>query len=411
MNKKSLAIKTLVVASVFGFVGIVVGHHLAISHYFDPEISEQKAELEKYLPEVQKDLEILRERPAFAQVEFTKNAEPYIRPHISWEGERVELSKSKDSELVRKIFSDHQDWAVKPEYTEALKKDKRIMQVNTKWMDKLLEYSHFDFSSHPKVQKELAEVKESNGIKRISIMSRLSLPHFGEFQNWARVYLIQKIRSGEPIEGFKIFRKMAELSNSTQTLVGAMIGARMLQEERKWLNGLRKVDWDTVPEDSIQAHKALNWAWLGIHRHAAMHREIPSGLERFATYEYGVCPAVYEYGAGLELYSDLMNGSFPFEYDLKDEIAKSREIRKLFSETCNLGSMDAFWGPTKAEAYSWFGKRHNGFFGLVFRMDGPIANFNWGKLPYLRSFMGMFLVHLTSNDYFKQYERRGLASK
>jgi hypothetical protein len=397
-------VKFIAIVLTLGIISLPVLHFVITDFFLMPQIESDHKKIMSYFPRILTDLKTVSENPPFPQNALNNNAEKFISRYVSWEGDGLSPLTSDSHTALKELFKKYPEWKTDSKKFKALYADSKLMEIDATWIDQLKNYSHWDFSSHQSIIDDLKRVPDSSGIARIGIFANLPIPNYSEFRQWAIVYTLQKSQKGRTIEGLEAFRKMAQLSHSSGTLVGNMIAVAMLNDEHVLSENIELNDWELVPKKKIEAYKRVSWAWPGLVRTTWFH-SFPKEFEPYLKPETGACAAAWVYSGGLTAFQDFLEDKIVFEKDFSKNLEYSREFQKFLLSTCNMKNYEGFVSRTPAGANPIVGRGYNSYFMMDSgKVNNSIA-LNWIRIPYVRQMIGLNLITISIPNYLKLYDQ------
>ncbi|MCJ8275772.1 MAG: hypothetical protein MJK18_02945, partial [Bdellovibrionales bacterium] len=369
-----------------------------------PKINESFELASSLKHRILEDLKLIHKDPIFPTIDRKYNAEKALSRFVSWTGLNNPLLKSESHTNLRELFNKYPNWKSEAKEFQAILKDPLLKAIDTKWMETLIRYSHWDFSSHPLVIKQLSKVAQSNGIERIGIHATLPLPDFREFRQWTYAYLLQQWLTGDMTKGHKIFRKMAQLANSTGLLIGQMIAVSMLWEEHILARHMKATNWILFDKKRIEAYKRLSWAWVGV-VHSTWFHEYNTDYDPYFSRETGLCAAAWENTGGLTTFQDFLGNSIVFEKNFDKDIERSRAFQKRLLKACDMKSYESFLSPTPPEANPMFVRGFGALVSMNFNKNDSSTSLNWSRVPYIRQVVGLQIMTFAIPNYFGLYQQ------
>lgn len=366
------------------------------------KIRENEEQMRKVMPKFIADLKAIDANPPFPNWSRERNAEPFLSLWVSWEGKDIEKQNTPTHQALREMFEKYPKAFNDEAQFLALAEDPLVKKIDTRWMDNLLNFDHWRMTSYPKVQEQLREVKNLNSIARIGVMITLPIPNFMELRQFALVHLIKKHKQGKALEGLTVFRKVAELSHTTGSLVGEMVAVAILKAEITWVTLTKAYEWPIVDPDRVNAFQRVSWTWAG-YLTAPWLAGFPRELEPFLKPQTGLCGAVGESNTGVHGLSDFLEPQFPFEMDFSDSLAKSRKLSSKTQEICGLQDFSPLMDRAPAAANPLISKDSPGLYTLVSGEERPGMFFNPARIPYARRTVAVMLMTIARPSYMKFY--------
>lgn len=366
------------------------------------KLRESEKELREVLPKFVADLKAIDANPPFPNWSRERNAEPMISLWVSWQGKGMEEQNTLAHQTLRQLFEKYPKAMSDESQFMAFSNDALIEKIDTRWMDNLLNFDHWRITSYPKVQEQLREVKNLNSLGRIGAIASMPVPNFIELRQFAFVHLIKKNKQGEAMAGLKVFRKVAELSHTTGTLVGEMVAVAILKAEMNLVTLTKAYTWPIVDPDRVNAFQRVSWTWAGYLKSTWL-TGFPSELEPFLKPQTGLCGGAGEGTASVHGLSDFLEPQFPFELDFSDVLAASRKLSAKTQEICGLQEFAPLMDRSPASANPLL----NQDLGLttVSGEKPPGLFFNPARIPYARRTVAVMLMTIGSPSFMKFYNQ------
>jgi hypothetical protein len=254
--------------------------------------------------------------------------------------------------------------------------------IDTKWMDDLARFDHWDLASNAEMAKSLAGMSALDGIGRIREFASLRLPQYTDLRNWATLHVLKAHAEGRAIHAMPAVRRAAQLAHSSGTLIGHMMAASLLNDEHNFVDVLKLKSWPTVPLEVIQAYRRISWAWVGLALEN-WHKGLPEEFKPYMKPQLGACTPAWETGyLGL---MDFMEPRFPFETNFTSYFVRGRQMHREVVKMCGLEALKDVWEPTAGDIQVSKNSR------LV-------------RVPYLRRVLGLLLATAAVPDFFGIYD-------
>lgn len=385
-------------------ISIPILTNVIVVHFLIPKIESSYKEMASHFPKILDDLRELDNSPIFMDYKPTKNAQNLISKHISWRSDAIESPSPQSYSGLIELFEKYPKWHSDMIQLKGLQNDPNTYKINTSWMNDLVNYSHWDFSSHPKFKEIFLQASNLNGMDRMNILASTPFPSLIEFRQWGPVFFLQKYRLSRHMEGLQIFRKMAQLAYSTHTLTGSMVAVAMLKDEHFFSRNLNTPNWNLVPSARIQTFTRVSWAWVGLVK-STLLRELPASFGLYLKPEAGICAAAWESLIGVAAFYDFLEDKAPFEKGFSQNVEKARSFMKKLFGICNMKQYDVFVSrtPSGANPIFRFGSQHK--ISSVTSSDQDSMPINLSRVPYIRRMIVLSLISVASPEYMRFYEK------
>lgn len=382
--------------------------HVAIELFLKPQSHENQSTLYQNLPKILSDLEDINSHPIFPAWTSNNNAEYLISKYVSFSGFEKLIRQNPRYDALKKIDKYYPDWRRSPSTIEAMMKDHELMTINTEWVSSLQKFDYWNFSTNTQIKEALAVVPNVSAMTRMEIFSQLPIPNYNVLRNWALVNFLQQTKKGHPIAGLKNYRKVAELINTSGTLIGNITAASMLKEEYVLVSKFHIQNWKTQPFYYIDTYTRVSWAWIGLLK-LPMFDRLPQKFLRFAKPETGACAGSWETVSNYSAYLDFFQPQVVFESDFSKNVKFTSDLYKSLQTQCNLQSYGPFLSRSPASID----------YTASYRMDASIYNVqkgtdynysiqdNWLYWPYVRRLVGFFSFNNGSSiNYLVHYQTK-----
>jgi hypothetical protein len=372
----------------------------------EESIAAMLARTKKFQPAVLADMKLLNEQPPFAAWTRERNAEPFLTRHISWASSTIPALKTPDHEKLLKIKDKYRP-LTEPHNLKAFVADPVVQSIDVAWMEQLPEYDHWNLTTAETLRPHMEEISSKGSIERIGILASLPLPDYMELRGFALVYLAQKIRQGRPLEGFKIYRKVAELSHTSSTLIGNMVAVAMLNTEREVASQVKAAGWTPVSKEVTAAYKRASWGMIGLAQ-LPWYEEVAPEVAAAFNPRLGACASVSELSTiGFLNMADFFEPRVLFESDYSANYARVREFASKMNESCGLKTYDVLLSRSPAGANPLLVPSSQSVFRMASENAPQVAGseLNPVRIPYVRRVMGMVIVGIATPSWFGQYEK------
>lgn len=372
-----------------------------------PSVRAASADLDRFEPRILADLRTLQAHPIFAGSSAAagppvtggraaagpaatadagatreRNAERFLSGFITWNG--AEPLQTVDHDRLVAMMREHEHALVSDDDWSALIDDDALDDLDLNWVDQLAAYDHIDFGTHPAYIDLLSRVAGANGFERASIAARLPYPELAELRFATLARVAQLMEEDRWREASSLYRHVADLMQTSDSLIGSMMSVVMLQNEKSLRDRTGTPAWPVVDDDLIGAMKRTAWAWDGIEQLR------PARLRDFEPYfnrQTGACAGLLEmFGTGAMLQDYLEPTAF-LEYDLRPRLAKQTQFKKRLFEMCDHQNLEVFLAPMD---------------------EGPLMigrlKPNPARIPFLRRILGLKILASESPTYFRLYE-------
>lgn len=356
-------------------------------------------------PQIKADMELLTEQPIFVDLARIRNAEPLIRAHMTWDGDKTGSAPeglALEEETLNKAFFEKHKTKFDLESWQSIIGDSDLDRLKLSWLDELITYDHINLASHPSHQLAISSVEKMNGLDRIGAAASLSLPNYVLWQALATYRFAQLQKSGQLEKAAELYRHLAYLSFSSNTLIGSVVAVSMLDREHVFSAALGSYPIATVEKNRSRALKALSWFWSDVY-HRNFLANHSQGLEEFFTRETGACGAASEIFSTTSGLASLFEPNAPLEQDFTANFKRARAFESKLLSMCSLEAYAPFMNPIGASADPMFVSNIN-----MLVTDGPLAPFpipNPVHIPFLRRVVGTILLSAGTPNGFSVYDK------
>lgn len=369
------------------------------------KLDENERKVNAILPRFIADLKIIEAQPPFPEWTRNSNAGPLLRKWIPTP-EGFENIDSPGHTALRALIKKYPKAHMDENQFKAYASDPLLAQVDTRWMQELKKYDHWNIYSHPKWKEQFAKLKDLNSIGRIGVYASLPVPEMGEFRGFAFANFVKAYNQGKALEGLATYRKTSEMIHSTGTLIGNMVAIAMLKTEMSMTAFSGAMAWPIVPPDTIEAYKKVSWAWAGV-LHVARKKEFPKELTAYLKPQLGMCGGSGEGISTLNGLSDFLQPQFPFEMDFTDALASERKMTMHTQEICGQQELYGFLDRVPASANPLLYKDAGKVYRLFSGFDGPDLLPNPARIPFVRRAVGLTILTIAMPDYMNFYKEEG----
>ena len=373
-----------------------IGNHAFYSMYYEPVQKSSVAELEKYYPKILADLKLIDQTPIFNKFSFEKNAEEIFEKNLSWSGLAPEQKYDLNHSNLREFLKKYSQWNKDPSVLQQMLADPAIHTIDISWLEPILNYDHWNISNNPNIKIHLHKVKNLDSINKLAVFAQLPIPDFLELRGWTLVYFLKQHKKMNTLHGFKVYRKIAELTYSSSSTVSSIVSTKLLEDE-SYLSQLFPVDnWQAVDDLRIKAFRRLSWAWVSIVRNTES-KPIPLEVSDLIKFENGICSAAWELTPNLALMNDFLEPQFLLETNHTLDVARFRETIENFQGACKLNPYKNFNERSPSSVKSWLADISSTF--EITKFDGVLDSKTTSavrRVPFLRR-MFMYVLHSIGN--------------
>ena len=274
----------------------IIALHFYTDYILYPKILAAQSKFQIYEKYVRADLKTLEKFPVFKKNDYKNEASEMLGSALGMH--------NKQNQIIDRLFSANPNWVTDKVQFKELTSDPHFAELDPKWIEKIKSFDHW---------------KASNNV--IAKAERL--------KNWAAVYAIKKLQTKDLNAGLKIYRKVAELINSTGSLNSQIQAIWMLQAEHKLMNDFQARDWQLIPMPSLDAYRRLTWGWITIGRQPFFDT-LKAEYQNHAFAQFGVCASALENATTLFNARDYLEPKSFFEQVLRRII----RVRKNFIRRC-----------------------------------------------------------------------------
>lgn len=377
-----------------------MGVHFYTEMKLYPNLLSSQNSVNQYEKWILADLKTLEKSPLFKKNEFKKDAASFLQDGLSL--------KNAQNQVVMKLFSQYPNWLNDKVDFKGLTSSPQFAELDPKWIEQIKTFDHWAWTRQSPIQEMIQKARKQSGIERIGTLSSLPIPNIELLKHWAAVYAIKKLQTKDLQAGLKIYRKVAELTSTTGTLVGQMQTVAILKAEHKLLNDFQARDWQVLPMSSIEAYKRLSWAWIHLVRQP-FYSELKSSIKNYASESYGACGAAAENMTILFGIREFLEPQISFEANFSQNYARAQQFQKSLLSQCRLDDLTELTEfSSLAEThlftnYNVFPMAHIlvstnvGKFGEIFQ------RVNWSRIPFVRKFIGLSLFLNATPDTLNMY--------
>ena len=385
-QKRKVAVVSALACGVY--IVVAIATHVYVHAVLLPTIHQASADLDRLEPRIIADFKLLSEKPIYSALPREKNAEHFLSGFISWSGSGVRPLTNPEHDRLMTLMKSHERAASTDETWAAFLADDSLSKLDLAWVDQLVAYDHIDFGTHQIQADLLNKVEAANGMQRVGIAANLPLPEMRELRFAALARVAQLQKENRLAEAPGLYRHVSYLFASTDSLIGSLVAATLLQTEKSLAERTR-ADWQTVDENLVQAFKRSAWAWIGI-EHLRASKENLGSFEPYLNRATGACSGAFETIGFSGQLQDYFAPTALFESDLHERLAKIGHFQRRLLDLCEHEQLKVFLAPVPSEANP-----------LIVERFHP----NMARIPFVRRIVGLnYLASLTPN-YFNLYEQ------
>jgi hypothetical protein len=376
--------KTTIMALLLIVFALPIGNHIFHSLFYIPAQKKSVEDLEKYYPKILADLKLVDQNPIFNKFTFEKNAEEIFEKNLSWSSSPTDSKLDLNHINLRDFVAKYSQWKKEPEVLEQMLADPSLNTIDVSWLESVLNYDHWNVSNNPHVKIQLDKIKGLDSISKLGVFASLPIPDFLELRNWTLVYFLKQHKKKNTAHGFKVYRKIAELTYSSSSTVSSIVATKLLEDE-SYLNQIFPVaDWKPIDDNRIKAFKRLSWAWLSLVRNTA-NKPLTIEVRDLLKFENGICSAAWELAPNIALMNDFLEPQFILETNHALDVSRFKETIQSLQTTCRLNPYKKFNERSPSSIQSWLSDVTTSFAQAEF--DGtlnPKTTAGIRRLPYLR---------------------------
>jgi hypothetical protein len=237
-------LRILLVVGICGLLVLLAGLVLldrGLRGKYEPVLTQMRKDVTDQVDFFCEQQVVLGADPWFHEPRTEGNAGPLLNAWVGWE---PAPAMPKDSPLAIPAHlpqrgSDFKDWTTSSLDLSALDFD---------WMRKLHAYDRWDILLNSPVPQQ----------ERFNWASA-PLPNFLSLQMWAKFRLVHGLRTGQPLEAAQDVRHLAWLLYRTDSMLGTMVAATLLQFERDAHDAMQSPppEWRPMSPEQVARFKAL----------------------------------------------------------------------------------------------------------------------------------------------------------
>jgi hypothetical protein len=379
---------------------------LSVDTVFRPQLGERNADLNKNIPKILADLEVLSAHPVFPAAVYKNNAQFLLNKYIGTNGMEITAVRNPQYFSLRKFTTIYGKWRTNPALLDLIMNDNDLMSLDTSWMQSLHEFDHWNYSDRREVIARLSSVQDVNALTRLEIFSQLPTPSFRDIRGWALLNFIKLYKSGQGYEGLKTYRHVANLLHTSGNLVASVTATFMLRDEYILLEHFHVKDWKPVPIVYVDAYYRVVWAWMAILK-LPYFNEFPEAFVKYLSPQNGICAGALEAISSFTLYRDFFEPQSFFEADFSENVTFTKNLFRKIHNECNLAIYSKFLdrSPASLNPFSSFTLDEE----ISSKIKNTDYNFsmmdNWVYIPYVRRLVGMmYFANGSPINYLMPYE-------
>ncbi len=389
--------------SFFGVLSALFALPLVCNSYTEDRVkvlTAHEANIRELLPKFIADLDRLEKNWPFPKRSRLRNAESLLSQNISFTGKGFGPIKTPSHEALRELFAKFPRGVRTQEDFEKFSADSLIAQIDTAWMEGLNGFDHWNPSTHPRIKLEIERAKQLNNLGRIGAFANMPLPETNELRYFGIVYFVQAMKRSETHKGLVMFRKLAELSYSMDSLIGSMVAVGFLKYEPKLAEFSHAVDYGTVETETALALMRTSYGWPGL-LSATWFKGFPKEIEDRMKPDLGICTAAHESANVFIAFSDYFEPRAPMEIDFTKPIAEARRVRERLETLCEVDDFRFVSQRSVASANPLM--NHD-----LHSIDGSDTSGLWptpnpARIPYVRRAVAAVISTIATPNYMKFY--------
>lgn len=346
--------------------------------YYLPRIQSEISNNKQYYAYLIRDLKTVAKYSPFKIKERARNADEILKSHVTMRSASSGLIGSENHKKLYSLFKKYSVWKTSDVHFDGLIKDEDIKKIDTSWLDNIRDFTHWKYTDRETFHSLLKNVSQEGGIKRIRTYRELDTPNFEELRKWAVVHAIQKHLAGKTEEGLTNFRKVAELSFSTNSLVGSLIASSLLKYEHLLIKHFNHSTWAPIDKVNITAFNRAFLAWTGVFS-ALWLDGFQKEFSEYLKPDLGFCPAIIESNFGGLLYSNYFEKNLFYETDIAKDYLVTRSLLTRYLTWCGMNEFQPFLTQV------------------------PPEREKWSKFPILGRLTALYLLRSSPANYFALY--------
>jgi hypothetical protein len=390
-------------------VALPVTARLSVDTVFKPQIFEMNASLYNNIPKILADLEVLSEHPVFPESTYQNNAQFILSKYLWMDGVEVNAVLNPRTELLSRMTdSNYNSWRSNEAQFQEMIHDKELLALDTRWMQSLNKYDHWNYSSDTKIISSLSAVRDVNALTRLEIFSQLPVPSFKQLRSWALLNFIKLHKQGRDIEGLKTYRHVAFLLHTAGNLVASMTAASMLKDEYVLMAFFHVKNWETVPYFYVDTYSRVTWAWMAVLK-IPYFDDFPKAFIPYLKPQNGICAGALEAVSNFSLYRDFFEPHSFFEADFTSNVNFTKKLYRKIQSDCNLDVYSKFLERSPASLHPFSSYTFDD--DISERKKYTDYNFsladNWIYIPYVRRLVGLvYFANGSPINYVMPYETK-----
>ena len=396
----TVALSSLTALLIVALIGL--SHIFVTEHFYPYLLSLHDNSYEKKFRE---DLVVLSQETNLPlDVSLEKNAHELIVKHLG-SAEETPLAR-RFSEMRSLMNQWKQEFKVKEskspwrnaQVLAKLKDHPQLTSLDLKWVDELRNYDHINSFTDPTNAKLFSEAKGKSGMKRIRALASYQIPAFHRLQDAILLRSLQLLLTNEEKKSRELLLHGFRLARSSRILVGEMVAASFLAYYENFRITF-KTSWPKIPERTRIALRRTGWGWSSVLNRAMLKPDSFKDFESYLEPKYGMCSGLAEAQGFSAMTLDYFEDSAPFETDLSQIVASSRDLLRTLNQRCGFTELQALQELPVTEKDSFF---ENPMAMYTFDRTLPI---NPSRIPYLRRVVGMHLLTVAVPNYSAVYGR------
>lgn len=399
----TLAFGTLSLGSV---AAVIIACQYILHEHLIPltkQISEMDGEFKQKFEE---DLQILSRLKLPYMNARSKNAHSYLVQYVGMDeasaSPLVAAQQEVDTEFERK-----KGWKSKASLISIMK-DPRFQRNDTSWVEKSLEFDHWNFLVDPSIKEKFAEVEFKSGLDKIGARASFKFPQMGIFQKAVIYHTLKLVQQGQHQKAQALIDHAFILVRSTNMLVGDAIAASIMAKKRT-ISCFFNLNWNTLSPREYLALRRIPWGWSQVFTQTLFDSSALDQFKQYARPELGMCAGFTESVTGLYDMKEYLWDRLPFETDHRAQLEDSKLRSLAYQKICDVEEFAPLLSDASPGARPLFGKGLWHFVSDLYNLESPALNdlplINPSYLPYVRRVYALHLYTLVSPNFGSIYRR------
>ena len=260
---------------------------------------------------------LLAQDPWFHEPRTSGDAGPLLNAWVGWSPIPAAPNLHSPLILPAALLEPHavaKDW---------LQSKAEVSSLDFSWMGRLRDFDRWETLQHT-----------PSPLPARVIWVDAAQPDFSRLRLWAKLRLLQGLRTGQPVEAARDVRHLAWLAYRTDTLMGGIYAASMLGLEREAYDSLPSPppEWHPMSREQVARMRAIILS-SGVFSNVAAPAEVARQARRCGAPAPSACIALGEGAVMMTYLRPLAEGQYPEAYAALAEDIEALSCSTSFART------------------------------------------------------------------------------